>query len=371
MDEKYHALYMDILDSRLKSHRISVYGIANYDAVFDVTKKKLAGLNINPAFDDIAKKAINKKIYKEYNRDAGDIDNAISKLRKARIRERMILGGNASNISTALSGLGNEVFLNVKRATPEIKRMLEKGGIRNVKSVSDGALHHLIVQVKDDFDRFIISPDYGIDEPELVDFVEKDCDFAVYSGAHLDAKSEHVQAELLRRVRNISRKSGLYVELGSGSRMAKDNSRKVSKYADIVGMNEEEVETMTGDKDIVGAACKYHKNYMKKGSILVVHTMKGSLAVSEKPVEGICMAQGLGHLCGSSRYIFGRYMSVPEMRSKFGKIVLHSKKVSNESGLNASWVPGIKFGGEGLAVGSGDGYVAGFVTGFLNFCEFS
>lgn len=364
-------LYKKALGSRLKSRRIAVYGMANYDVVFDVSRERLSSVKINRVFDDVALRALKNKKYTEYNRDIDIINEAIVRLKGVPLLHKLILGGNACNISLGLSALGNRVDLNVRKATPDIVKKLKAGGVKAVKSSFSEATHHLIVQVKEDGDRFIISPDYGIKEPELVDFVDEKCDFAVYSGAHLDAKSGSVQAELLRRVKRISRKSKLYVELGSGSRMAKDNCRKVSKYADIVGMNEVEVETMSGRDDIAGAACQYYRKYMKRSSVLVVHTMKGSLAVSGHAIEGVSLAQALGHLSGSSRYIFGKYMGIGEMRRKFGKIVLHNKKVSGETGLNMSWVPGIKYSGEGLAVGSGDGYVAGFVTGFLNFCESS
>ena len=367
--DKHVKLYKKALDTPLKPHKIAVYGIANYDDVFNISKEKLGKIQINTIFDDIASRVLKNKSYTEYNRDIDDINEAIMKLKNISLKEKVILGGNASNISLALSALGNKAHLEVKRATSDMVKQLKSEGIASVKSSIDKAAHHLIVQVKEDGDRFIISPDYGIYEPELVDFVDNTCDFAVYSGAHLDAKSEPVQAELLKRVKNISRTSKLYIELGSGSRMAKDNCRKVSKYADIVGMNEIELETMTGKKDIVEAAAVFHKKYMKSDSILVIHTMKGSLALSSKPIEGLPLAQALGHLSGSSRYIHGKYMSIGDMKKKFKNIILHQKEIPNKTKYHISWVAGILHKGEGLAVGSGDGYVAGFITGYLNFCK--
>ncbi len=368
---EYAELYKKVLDTPLKPHKIAVYGIANYDDVFSISKGKLSKIKINAIFDDIALRVLKNSSYTEYNRDIERINEAIVKLRNIPLKEKVILGGNACNISLALSALGNKTHLDIKRATSDMVMQLKSAGITSVKSSIDKAAHHLIVQVKEDGDRFIISPDYGMEDPELVDFVDDSCDFAVYSGAHLDAKSEPIQKELLKRVKNISRKSRLYVELGSGSRMAKDNCRKVSKYADIVGMNEIELETMTGKKDIVDAACVFHKKFMKSNSILVIHTMKGSLAVSVKPVEGLPLAQALGHLSGSSRYIHGKYLSRDEMKKQFTDIVLHKKELSNDVKYHVSWVAGILHEGDGLAVGSGDGYVAGFVTGYLNFCKIS
>ena len=367
--DKHTKLYKKALDTPLKPHRIAVYGIANYDDVFNISKEKLSRIKINAIFDDIASRVLKNRSYTEYNRDIDHINEAIIKLKNIPLKEKVILGGNASNISLALSALGNRTHLEVKRATSEMVKQLKSAGITSVKSSIDKAAHHLIVQVKEDGDRFIISPDYGIKEPELVDFVDDTCDFAVYSGAHLDAKSEPVQAELLKRVKNISRTSTLYIELGSGSRMAKDNCLKVSKYADIVGMNEIELETMTDKKDIVEAASIFHQKYMKRDSILVIHTMKGSLALSKKPVDGLPSAQALGHLSGSSRYIHGKYMSIDDMKKKFTDITLHKKELTNGTKLHISWVAGILHEGEGLAVGSGDGYVAGFITGYLNFCK--
>lgn len=368
MEKDYLPLYRKVLGSALKERTVAVYGISNYDDVFRVSEKKLASLKINTVFDDIAERVIKSRSYREYNRDIEHINDAINKLKKAHLKEKIILGGNATNISLGLAALGNYVHLNVKRATPQMIKQMKSKGIRSIKSSLDEAAHHLIVQVREHADRFIISPDYGMEEPELVDFVEKTADFAVYSGAHLDAKNKSVQSELLKRVKNISQKSKLYFEMGSGSRMAEDNCIKVSSYADIVGMNEIELETIAKGNSLEEKASEYHKTYMKKDSVLVVHTVKGSLAVSEKPVENIHMAQALGHLSGTSRYIYGRYLRFGEMRKRFEKLVLYDREIKNTAD-NVSWVPGIRYEGEGLAVGSGDGYVAGFVTGYLNFCN--
>ncbi len=369
MNKNYHTLYKKVLDSRIKTHTIAVYGITNYDDVFTISKETLEKIKINKIFDDIASRILKNKSYTEYNRDIDLINEAIVKLKAVPLKEKVILGGNAGNISIALSALGNKAHLNIKRATSDMVKQLNSLGIASVKSSSSESAHHLIVQVREDSDRFIISPDYGINEPELVDFVDKACDFSIYSGAHLDAKSESVQTELLKRVKNISRNSKLYIELGSGSRMARDNCLKVSRYADIVGMNEVELKTMTGISDIPGGASEFYKKHMKDNSILIVHTMTGSLAVSKKPVKDISLAQVLGHLSGTSRFMSGKYTGIREMKNMFGKIELHNTLTPAKSELNMSWVPGIKHSEEGLAVGSGDGYVAGFVTGFLNFCK--
>jgi len=368
MAKDFIPLYRKVLGSTLKERSVAVYGISNYDDVFRVSEKKLSSLKINQVFDDIAERVIKNRSYREYNRDIEHINDAIVKLKKTRLKEKVILGGNATNISLGLAALGNDVHLNVKRTTPQMIKQMKSKGIKSIKSSIDEAAHHLIVQVKEHADRFIISPDYGLKEPELVDFTESGTDFAVYSGAHLDAKNESVQSELLRRVKNISQKSKLYFEMGSGSRMAEDNCIKVSSYADIVGMNEVELETLAKGNNLEEKAMEYQKTYMKKDAVLIVHTVKGSLAVSRKPVENIQRAQALGHFSGTSRYIYGRYINFGEMRKRFEKLVLYDRKIQN-TGDNVSWVPGIRYDGEGLAVGSGDGYVAGFVTGYLNFCN--
>ena len=57
------------------------------------------------------------------------------------------------------------------------------------------------------------------------------------------------------------------------------------------------------------------------------------------------------------------------MKKKFTNIVLHKKEITDKTELHISWVAGILHKGEGLAVGSGDGYVAGFITRYLNFCK--
>lgn len=368
MPKDYIQLYRKVLGSDLKERSVAVYGISNYDDVFRVSEKKLSSLKINPVFDDIAERVIKSNSYREYNRDIEHINDAIIKLKKALLKEKVILGGNATNISLGLAALGNDVHLNVKRTTPQMIQLMKKEGLKSIKSTIDEAAHHLIVQVREHADRFIISPDYGMEEPELVDFVDETCEFSVYSGAHLDAKNQSVQSELLRRVKNISNKSKLYFEMGSGSRLAEDNCIKVSSHADIVGMNEIELETIAKGNILEEKASAYHKTYMKKDSVLVVHTVKGSLAVSGKPVENIQMAQALGHLSGSSRYIYGRYLRFGEIRKRFEKLVLYEREIKNTAD-NVSWVPGIIYEDEGLAVGSGDGYVAGFVTGYLNFCN--
>lgn len=363
----YLNLYKEVLSTTLKPKRIAVYGIANYDDIFSISKKQLINLKINPVFDDIASRTLKNNSYSEYNRDIHHINEAIERLKKVPLKEKVILGGNATNISLALTAFRNHVHLNVKRATSDMLTTLKSAGIESVNSSIDEAAHHLIVQIKEDCDRFIISPDYGMKEPELIDFTDIACDFAVYSGAHLDAKSPKVQKELLKRVKNISKASGLYIELGSGSRMAEDNCKNVSRYADILGMNEAELETMTGKKDLVAGASQYHENYMKPDSILLVHTMKGSLALSKKQIKGLPKAQVMGHLSGTSRYMYGRYISFSEMKESFKDIQLHKNKTLTSSEYHTSWVSGIKHSGPGMAVGSGDGYVAGFITGLLNF----
>ncbi|MFH1126639.1 MAG: carbohydrate kinase family protein [archaeon] len=363
------ALYRIVLKTALNPKKIAVYGIANYDDVFSISKEHLANMKINPVFDEIASRALKSQSYREYNRDIHLINEAITRLKDIPLKEKVILGGNSTNISLGLTSLGNITDLNVKRATKDMIKQLKSAGVSTVNSSLDEAAHHLIVQVKEDGDRFIISPDYGTEEPELVDFVDNESDFAVYSGAHLDAKKESVQKELLKRVKNISKKSKLYIELGSGSRMAEDNCRKVSKHADIVGMNEVELKAMTGVTGIVEGAAAYHRHCMKPSSILLIHTLKGSLALSKKPCQGIEKAQVLGHLEGSARYITGRYMGQKELRKQFRIIELHKEEITNNTGYSISWVPGIKYIGDGMSVGAGDGYVAGFVAGLLNFTK--